>query len=114
MAFLMRVREAAAGFFDFHPLKLQQVSLILYPPGAAIGWHKDRFIFGEVIGISLLSACMLRFRKRVGAQWVRSSIVLEPRSAYLLQGPSRTEWEHSIPAVASLRYSITLRNLRDI
>jgi alkylated DNA repair dioxygenase AlkB len=35
------------------------------------------------------------------------------RSAYLLRGPSRTEWEHSIPAVDELRYSITFRNLRE-
>jgi len=36
----------------------------------------------------------------------------EPRSAYLMRGPSRTEWEHSIPAVDELRYSITFRTLR--
>jgi hypothetical protein len=29
----------------------------------------------------------------------------------LLRGPSRTEWEHSIPGVESLRYSITFRNV---
>jgi alkylated DNA repair dioxygenase AlkB len=110
--FLMRLRDQAAAFSGLHPLELQQVSLIEYTPEAAIGWHKDRSIFGEVIGISLLSACTLRFRKKIGARWARSSIILEPRSAYLLQGPSRTEWEHSIPAVMSLRYSITFRNLR--
>jgi alkylated DNA repair dioxygenase AlkB len=37
----------------------------------------------------------------------------DPRSAYLLSGPSRNEWEHSIPAVDSLRYSITFRNFRE-
>jgi alkylated DNA repair dioxygenase AlkB len=42
----------------------------------------------------------------------RYSLTAEPRSAYLLRGPSRTEWEHSIPAVDSLRYSITFRSLR--
>jgi alkylated DNA repair dioxygenase AlkB len=106
-AFLMAV------FSGLHPLKLQQALLTEYPQGTPIGWHKDRFAFGEVIGISLLSACTLRFRERIGAQWLRSSIVLEPRSAYLLRGPSRTEWKHSIPAVASLRYSITFRIMRD-
>jgi alkylated DNA repair dioxygenase AlkB len=111
--FLMRLRDAAAAFSGLHPLKLQQVSLIEYPPRAAIGWHKDRSIFGEVTGISLLSACTLRFRRKIGERWARSSITLEPRSAYLLRGPCRTEWEHSIPAVRSLRYSITFRSLRD-
>jgi hypothetical protein len=30
----------------------------------------------------------------------------------MLQGPSRNEWEHSIPAVDEQRYSITFRSLR--
>ena len=113
-AFLMRVQDAAAAFSGLRPLELQQVLLTEYPQGAPIGWHKDRFTFDEIIGISLLSACTLRFRKRIGAQWSRRSIVLEPMSAYLLRGPSRTDWEHSIPAVSSLRYSITFRTIRDV
>jgi alkylated DNA repair dioxygenase AlkB len=52
------------------------------------------------------------FRKKAGDTWQRTSLVAEPRSAYVLKGASRTEWEHSIPAVESLRYSITFRNLR--
>jgi alkylated DNA repair dioxygenase AlkB len=39
-------------------------------------------------------------------------MIVEPRSAYLLRGAARTEWEHSIPAVDTLRYSITFRSLR--
>jgi hypothetical protein len=31
-----------------------------------------------------------------------------------MKGESRTEWEHSIPAVPALRYSITFRNFKDI
>jgi hypothetical protein len=42
----------------------------------------------------------------------RASLTLEPRSAYLLDGPARTGWEHSIPPVSSLRYSVTFRRLR--
>lgn len=111
--FLLPVRESAAAFAQLPPSRLQQVLLTEYRPGAAIGWHKDRSVFGEVVGISLMSACNFRLRRKAGDKWERSSIVVEPRSAYLLQGPSRTEWEHSIPAVASLRYSITFRNFRD-
>jgi alkylated DNA repair dioxygenase AlkB len=85
-SFLMRLRDAAAAFSGLHPLKLQQVSLIEYPAGAAIGWHRDRVIFGEVIGISLLSACTLRFRKKLGARWARSSITLG--NWYLSESPS--------------------------
>jgi alkylated DNA repair dioxygenase AlkB len=34
-----------------------------YPPGAGIGWHRDAPQFGEVGGISLLTACRMRFRR---------------------------------------------------
>jgi alkylated DNA repair dioxygenase AlkB len=111
--FLLSVRQAAAAFGNIHPSRLQQLLLTQYPPGATIGWHKDRSVFGQVVGISLLSPCTFRFRKPAGKKWERRSLTAEPRSAYLLDGPSRTEWEHSIPAVESLRYSITFRNLRD-
>jgi hypothetical protein len=35
---------------------------------------------------------------------------LEPRSAYRLAG-ARHDWQHSIPPMAELRYSITFRTL---
>jgi len=94
------------------PSQLQQVLVTEYEAGAAIGWHRDKAVFAEVIGISLLSACTFRLRRKAGTTWERASITAEPRSAYLLSGPSRTEWEHSIPAVEELRYSITFRSMR--
>ena len=112
-SFLLPVREKAARFADLEAYQLQHVLVTEYSEGAAIGWHKDKAVFGDVIGISLLSACTFRLRKKLGAKWERASIVAEPRSVYLLRGPSRTEWEHSIPGVESLRYSITFRNLRE-
>ena len=84
-----------------------------YRPGASIGWHKDKAVFGEVIGVSLLAPCLFRLRRKTGTTWQRASLTVEPRSAYLLKGPSRTDWEHSIPGVESLRYSITFRNFKD-
>jgi alkylated DNA repair dioxygenase AlkB len=92
---------------------LQQVLLTEYRPGVQIGWHKDRSVFGEVVGISLLSSCTFRLRRKMGSQWERASIIAQPRSAYLLAGPSRTMWEHSIPGVEALRYSITFRNFKN-
>jgi alkylated DNA repair dioxygenase AlkB len=112
-AFLLPLRERAAHFAGMMAMSLQQVLLTEYRPGAAIGWHKDRSVFGDVIGISLLSTCRFRLRRKVGKTWQRASVELQPRSAYLLQGPARTEWEHSIPAVESLRYSITFRNIKN-
>jgi len=97
--------------FDFRDL--QQVLVTQYAPGAPIGWHKDRPVFGNVMGLSLGSACTFRLRKREGdGKWQRVSLRLEPRSAYLLSGPARWTWEHSIPPVDALRYSITFRNRR--
>jgi alkylated DNA repair dioxygenase AlkB len=83
-----------------------------YAPGAAIGWHKDRSVFGDVVGISLVSPCTFRLRRKAGMRWDRRNLTAEPRSVYLLRGPSRYEWEHSIPAVNQLRYSLTFRNIR--
>jgi len=112
-SWLLPLREAAADFAGVEPSSLQQALVTEYGPGAAIGWHRDKAEFGDVIGISLLSPCLFRLRHKAGAKWERASLQVEPRSAYLLRGPSRTEWEHSIPPVDALRYSITLRNFRD-
>lgn len=111
-AFLMALRELAGAFAGVDPAALQHVLVTEYSPGSAIGWHRDKDVFGDVIGISLLSPCTFRLRRKSGDGWERASIIAEPRSAYLLRGPSRTVWEHSIPAVEALRYSITFRNLR--
>jgi len=110
--FLLSVRDVAARFAGLDASELQHVLVTEYSAGAAIGWHRDKAVFGDVIGISLLSPCTFRLRLKTGETWKRASITAEPRSAYLLRGPSRTEWEHSIPAVDALRYSITFRNLR--
>jgi alkylated DNA repair dioxygenase AlkB len=111
--FLLALRPAAAGFAGMEPDALQHVLVTEYGPGAAIGWHRDKAVFGEVVGISLLAPCTFRLRRAVDGGWERASLVAEPRSAYLLSGPARTEWEHSIPPVDTLRYSITFRNLRE-
>ena len=109
--FLLAARQRAASFAGMAPSDLQQVLVTEYRPGAAIGWHKDRSVFGDVVGISLLGPCTFRFRRKKGAGWDRVNIKVEPRSIYLLRGPSRSEWEHSIPAVDALRYSLTFRNV---
>ena len=115
--FLLPLRERAAAFAGLAPAALQHVLLTEYGPGAGIGWHKDRSVFGEVVGISLLAPCVFRLRRKTAAKprpaWQRLSLTLAPRSAYLLAGAARTGWEHSIPEVESLRYSVTFRNLRE-
>jgi alkylated DNA repair dioxygenase AlkB len=111
-AFLLPLRAVAAVFAGLSPEELQHALVTEYPPGAAIGWHKDKASFDDVIGVSLISPCLFRVRKRSGSAWQRASLRLEPGSAYLLRGEARAHWEHSIPAVERLRYSITFRTLR--
>lgn len=110
--FLLPLRARAAAFAGLAPEALQHVLVIEYREGSGIGWHRDRPVFGDVIGVSLLSPCRLRFRRKQGERWQRAALTADPRSAYLLKGPARSEWEHSIPAVEALRYSITFRSLR--
>ena len=110
--FLLPLRERAAAFAELPAADLEQVLVAEYSPGTPIGWHRDKPMFGDVVGVSLLSPCTLRFRRRAGDRWERYSLTAEPRSAYLMRGPARTEWEHSIPAVPELRYSVTFRTLR--
>ena len=110
--FLRELREHAARFAGMRAADLQHVLVMEYGPGAAIGWHRDKEVFGQIVGISLLSSCTFRLRRATDAGWERVSLTAEPRSAYLLSGEARDEWEHSIPAVDRLRYSVTFRNLR--
>lgn len=126
------LREAEPFPDWLHPLRARAAALaghgaeafvhalvIEYEPGAGIGWHRDRPVFGDVIGISLLAPAPLRFRRKpvlsgvegAGSKWERFTLTAEPRSAYLLRGEARHEWEHSIPQLETLRYSVTLRTL---
>ena len=110
--FLRALRVPAAAFASMNPEALQHVLVTEYTAGAAIGWHRDKAVFNQIVGISLLAPCNFRLRRRVGDGWERVNVRAEPRSVYLLSGAARTEWEHSIPPVDALRYSITFRNLR--
>lgn len=120
--FILPLRAVVAEFAQIDPEYLQHVLVIEYEPGAGIGWHRDKAVFGDVIGVSLFSPCVIRFRKKVvtGSRkscppnrttWQRVKLLAEPRSAYHLTGPARHEWQHSIPGVTELRYSITFRSL---
>ena len=109
---LLPLRERAAEVAGLAPDSLQQVLVTEYAPGAPIGWHRDKPMFEDVVAISFLAPCLLRFRRRLGDGWERRSLEVMPRSAYVLRGTARTEWEHSIPPLSALRYSVTFRNLR--
>jgi alkylated DNA repair dioxygenase AlkB len=105
-------REKAAALASLPAEAFEHVLLTEYAPGAGIGWHRDRSVFGDVVGLSLLAPARLRFRRKAGEKWERLALLAERRSAYLLRGPARVEWEHSIAEMERLRYSITFRTLR--
>ena len=86
--FLLEVYRTVQATSCFVLRDLQQVLVSEYVPGAPIGWHKDRPVFGDVMGLSLASSCSFRLRKPLGnGKWQRAAVRLEPRSAYFLEGP---------------------------
>ena len=110
--FLRPLLDRAAAFAGLVPEAFAHALVTEYAAGAGIGWHKDRSVFDEVVGVSLLAPARLRFRRRSGTGWERFTLDAQPRSAYLLTGKVRSEWEHSIPAMEALRYSVTFRTLK--
>jgi DNA oxidative demethylase len=110
---LAPLRDKAAELAGVGPEDIAHALLARYDPGAGIGWHKDRSVFDRVVGVSLNSPATLRFRQRTPGGFRRFSLPVEPRSAYLLSGGARHEWEHSIVPGETLRFSITFRTMSD-
>ena len=107
------IRITAAAFAGLQPADLVHVLLARYDPGAGIGWHRDRDVFEEVVGISLMTPATLRFRRRNAGGFDRANLDVVPRSAYHLSGEARWDWEHRIVPGDELRFSITFRTLSD-
>jgi alkylated DNA repair dioxygenase AlkB len=105
-----------ANYLGFSPEQLAELLLTEYPAGSVINWHRDAPPFELVAGISLLSDSAFRLKPHDEKQQGRRSIISLPllrRSLYVMQGASRWEWLHSIPAVRLTRYSITFRTLKE-
>ncbi|HZE24419.1 MAG TPA: alpha-ketoglutarate-dependent dioxygenase AlkB, partial [Blattabacteriaceae bacterium] len=99
--FLTAVRKRAAQFAGVSAADLVEGMVTEYSPGAPIGWHRDAPQFGTIIGISLASTSRMRF-KPYKAEGKPVALTLEPRSIYLMRGPARWKFQHSIPAVKEL------------
>ncbi|MFO1304069.1 MAG: alpha-ketoglutarate-dependent dioxygenase AlkB [Burkholderiales bacterium] len=108
--FLAALREKVAAHLDLRPEDFVHVLVSEYRPGTPIGWHRDRPEYGIVAGISLGSVARMRWRPYAhqDARYT-FSLDLAPRSLYVMRGPIRWQWQHSMPPVRELRYSITLR-----
>ena len=109
----MPLLERAAAVAEVPPDDFVHALVARYDPGAGIGWHRDRPVFDKVVGFSFASPAVLRFRRRKPDGFDRASLEVEPRSAYLLTGAARHEWEHSIAPGETLRFSITFRTLSE-
>lgn len=120
-AFLLPWRERVAAWAQLDPDAFAMALINKYPPGAPIGWHRDAPQYDIVAGISLLSACRMKFRPYRSPRAAREpgekrtathELVLARRSAYLMTAESRQAFEHHIPPVTEMRYSVTFRTLR--
>ena len=112
-AFVAGLRNKVAKFAGRKGDEFQQGGFNDCPPGAGIGWHKDKPQFGVIVGVSLLAPATMRFRRKEGTGWIRASQRLEARSIYILEGEARIAWEHSVPPVDALRYSLTFRTVAE-
>jgi alkylated DNA repair dioxygenase AlkB len=111
---LLPLREQAAAFAGVPVETLAEVLVNEYPAGAGIGWHRDAPQFGTVVGVSLLAPCRMRLQRGSGVRRETRAIVLDRRSAYVLDDEARWAWQHSVPPVKAPRYSITFRTLREV
>lgn len=104
-------------FANLAGLDTEEIAMVLvarYTPGSAIGWHRDRPQFGPtVFGVSLNNDAEMRFRRYVGEIEEMYKINLQHGSAYMISGPARSVWQHGMSPVKTLRYSITMRTLKD-
>lgn len=110
--FLLPLRGKVASWANVSEAAFVQGLVTEYRPGTPIGWHRDVPQFGIVVGVSLEGACTMRFRPYPPSRRERAfTLALGPRSAYLFRDAIRWRWQHSIPEVPALRYSITFRTL---
>jgi alkylated DNA repair dioxygenase AlkB len=109
------LRERVALWLGVAPEAFTQVLVAEYREGTPLGWHRDVPDFEDVVGVPLLSEAVMRFRPYPPDAPKRADILkltVEPRSIYLLRGPARWEWQHSVAPTKMLRYSITFRTPR--
>jgi alkylated DNA repair dioxygenase AlkB len=108
--FLEPLKVIAARFSGLDAGSFAHALVTEYAPGAGIGWHRDKPMFRHVVALSFLAPCRLRLRRKRGDKWQRQDLMVAPRSGYMLDGEARSVWEHSIPPLDRLRYSVTFRD----
>jgi|KBSSwiStaDraftv2_1062776.scaffolds.fasta_scaffold01470_11 alkylated DNA repair dioxygenase AlkB len=104
------LRDKVAGWLGLAAADFVHALVSEYRPGTPIGWHRDKPVYGIVVGISLAGWGRMRFRP-YEAQDARHTVALDlaPRSVYVMREAIRWDWQHSMLPTKELRYSITLR-----
>jgi len=95
---------------------IAQFLITEYPVGSVINWHRDAPPFDIVAGVSLLTDCNFKLRPHDKEKQTRSATIslnVQRRSLYSMQGPAKTEWQHSTAPVNKVRYSLTFRTLKE-
>jgi alkylated DNA repair dioxygenase AlkB len=121
--FLLPLRARIADWAQIPAEAFAMALINEYRAGAPIGWHRDAPQYEIIAGVSLLAECRMKLRPYVSPRDLAApekklprktthEITLKPRSAYIISGPARQRFEHSIPPVVEMRYSITFRTLR--
>jgi alkylated DNA repair dioxygenase AlkB len=112
---LHALRERLAAWAGVAPDDFVHVMVAEYRQGTPLGWHRDAPDYELICGVSLGSPARLRFRPWPPRDPKRQDIVaisLAPRSAYSMRDAARWGWQHSVPPVPGLRYSVTMRTAR--
>jgi alkylated DNA repair dioxygenase AlkB len=110
-AFLSGLQARAAVLAATEASAFVHALISEYRTGTPIGWHRDQSVYGIVVGFSLAGWGRMRFRPLDERPDPKHIVVLDlaPRSAYVLQGAIRWQWQHSMLPTRELRYSITFR-----
>jgi alkylated DNA repair dioxygenase AlkB len=109
---LMPLRDRVARWIGVAPDAFTNALVAEYRPGTPLGWHRDVPDYEMVVGVSLAGGARMRFRRYPPIHPKKAdvlSIEIEPRSAYVLRGEARWDWQHSVAPTPALRYSITFR-----
>jgi len=112
---LQALRERLAAWTGVAADDFAHVMVAEYGPGTPLGWHRDAPDYELIAGVSLGSAARLRFRPWPPRDPKKHDILaleLAPRSAYRMAQTARWGWQHSVPPVPALRYSVTMRTVR--
>jgi alkylated DNA repair dioxygenase AlkB len=110
---LVPLRARIASWAGLVPEDFTQAVVAHYAPGTPLGWHRDVPNFEVIAGVSLCGFARMDFRRyppRPRSDTLHAD--LAPRSAYLMRGAARWDWQHRVQASEGERWSVTFRTLR--